>query len=157
MRPDSKSADALSQTSVAELNRRIGDKHAEPYQARIAASVREAIRRGRSGAVLAPTGSGKSLLAAGAAEDAVGLGKPILVLHPDVSLLRQNYAQFQTVPAVKGARTAFYVAKNETIGDGPMQRNLLDADVIAATNMSLVNKLDDEEFLKSLDRFGRRG
>jgi superfamily II DNA or RNA helicase len=157
MRPISNPADTLPQTSVSELSRRIGDKQAEPYQARIAASVREAIRRGRSGAVLAPTGSGKSLLAAGAAEDAIDLGKPILVLHPDVSLLRQNYAQFQSVPAVKGAQTAFYVAKNEIIGEQPMVRNSLDADVIPATNMSLVNKLDDEEFLRSLDRFGKRG
>ena len=72
-------------------------------------------------------------------------------------LLRQNYAQFQSVPAVKGAQTAFYVAKNEIIGEQPMVRNSLDADVIPATNMSLVNKLDDEEFLRSLDRFGKRG
>src|SRR5918993_5791518 len=157
MRPSSNPSDALSQTSAPALSRRIGDKQAEPYQARIAASVREAIQRGRSGAVLAPTGSGKSLLAAGAVEDAISLGKPILVLHPDVSLLRQNYIQFQTVPAVKDAQTAFYVAKNETIGDGPMLRNSLDADVIPATNMSLVNKLDDEDFLRSLDRFGKRG
>src|ERR687897_2020327 len=120
MRPISNAADTVPQTSVSELSRRIGDKQAEPYQARIAASVREAIRRGRSGAVLAPTGSGKSLLVAGAAEDAVSLGKPILVLHPDVSLLRQNYIQFQAVPAVRVAQTAFYVAKNESIGDGPM-------------------------------------
>ena len=63
----------------------------------------------------------------------------------------------QSVPAVKGAETAFYVARNETIGDQPMVRNSLDADVIPATNMSLVNKLDDEEFLRSLDRFGKRG
>lgn len=157
MRPSSNPSNALSQTPGPALSRRIGDKQAEPYQARIAGSVREAIERGRSGAVLAPTGSGKSLLAAGAAEDAVSLGKPILVLHPDVSLLRQNYAQFQSVPAVKGAQTAFYVAKNESIGDGPMLRNSLDADVIPATNMSLVNKLDDEDFLRSLDRFGKRG
>ncbi len=155
MRPSTNPSDALSQPSNPALARRIGDKQAESYQARIAASVREAIQRGRSGAVLAPTGSGKSLLTAGAAEDAVSLGKLILVLHPDVSLLRQNYAQFETVPAIKGAQTAFYVAKNETIGDGPMLRNSLDADVIPATNMSLVNKLDDEDFLRSLDRFGR--
>jgi superfamily II DNA or RNA helicase len=38
-----------------------------------------------------------------------------------------------------------------------MLRNSLDADVIPATNMSLVNKLDDEDFLRSLDRFGRKG
>ncbi|WP_201864654.1 DEAD/DEAH box helicase family protein [Microvirga soli] len=147
----------MPQIYVAELNRRIGDKQAEPFQARIGASVRKAIRRGRSGAVLAPIGSGKSLLAAGAAEDVVGLGKPILVLHPDVSLLRQNYAQFQTVPAVRNAQTTFYVAKIESIGDGPVQRNALDANVFAATNMSLVNKLDREEFLQALERFGKRG
>jgi superfamily II DNA or RNA helicase len=157
MPPHSDPSVTQPQLSATGLSRRIGDKQAEPYQTRIAASVCEAIRRGRSGAVLAPTGSGKSLLAAGAAEDAVGLGKPILVLHPDVSLLRQNYAQFQTIPAIKRARTAFYVAKNETIGDGLMQRNSLDADIIPATNMSLVNKLDDEDFLRALDRFGKRG
>ena len=85
MPPHSNPPETLLQSTATNLTRRIGDKQAEPYQARIAASVREAIRRGRSGAVLAPTGSGKSLLAAGAAEDAIDLGKPILVLHPDVS------------------------------------------------------------------------
>ncbi|WP_201861196.1 DEAD/DEAH box helicase family protein [Microvirga soli] len=114
MPPSSNPSDALSQPSVPALSRTIGDKQAEPYQARIAASVRNAIQRGRSGAVLAPTGSGKSLLAAGAAEDAVSLGKPILVLHPDVSLLRQNYAQFQAVPAVKGAQTT--LVRNSDVG-----------------------------------------
>jgi len=121
------------------------------------ASICEAIRRGRSGAVLAPTGSGKSLIAAAGAEDAVALGKPIVILHPDVSLLRQNFAQFQTVPGLRGARTAFFVAKNESIGDDTMGRNTFAADVIPATNMSLVNKLDDEEFLSGVDEFGRRG
>jgi hypothetical protein len=38
-----------------------------------------------------------------------------------------------------------------------VQRNSLDANVFAATNMSLVNKLDDEEFLQALERFGKRG
>ncbi|WP_187144391.1 DEAD/DEAH box helicase [Microvirga massiliensis] len=143
--------------SESENHRTVGDKVAEPYQARIMVSLRDAIRRGRSGAVLAPTGSGKSLLAAAGAEDAVEIGKPILVLHPDVSLLRQNYAQFEAVPALRDARTAFYVAKTEVIGDGEMARNTLDADLIPATNMSLVNKLEDEEFLRGLDEFGRRG
>jgi len=139
------------------LCRVVGDKQAEPYQAWIMFSLREAIRRGRSGAVLAPTGSGKSLKAAAAAEDAFDLGKPILILHPDVSLLRQNYAQLRAIPSLRKARLAFFVAKTEVVGDGPMVRNSLEADVIMATNMSLVNKLDDEEFLRGLDEFGRRG
>ena len=70
MRPLSKLADASAEASVLSLSRVIGDKHAEPYQARIMFSLREAIQRGRSGAVLAPTGSGKSLKAVAAAEDA---------------------------------------------------------------------------------------
>lgn len=157
MRPLSKLADASCETSIHSLSRVIGDKQAEPYQARIMFSLREAILRGRSGAVLAPTGSGKSLKAAAAAEDAFDLDKPILILHPDVSLLRQNYAQLQAIPSLRKARLAFFVAKTEVIGDGPMVRNSLDADVIMATNMSLVNKLDDEDFLQGLDEFGRRG
>lgn len=157
MRPLSKLADASDEVSALSLIRVLGDKQAEPYQARIMFSLREAIRRGRSGAVLAPTGSGKSLKAAAAAEDAFDLGKPILILHPDSSLLRQNYAQLQAIPSLLKARVAFFVAKTEVIGNDPMLRNSLDADVIMATNMSLVNKLDDEDFLRDLDEFGRRG
>jgi superfamily II DNA or RNA helicase len=157
MRPLTKLADASDEASVLHLRRVVGDKQAEPYQARIMFSLREAIQRGRSGAVLAPTGSGKSLKAAAAAEDAFDLAKPILILHPDSSLLRQNYAQLQAIPSLRKARVAFVVAKTEVVGDGPMLRNTLDADVIMATNMSLVNKLDDEDFLRSLDEFGRRG
>ena len=157
MRPLPKPADASNEAFVPPLCRVVGDKQAEPYQARIMFSLREAIRRGRSGAVLAPTGSGKSLKAAAAAEDAFDLGKPILILHPDVSLLRQNYAQLRAIPSLRKARLAFFVAKTEVVGDGPMVRNSLEADVIMATDMSLVNKLDDEEFLRGLDEFGRRG
>jgi superfamily II DNA or RNA helicase len=157
MRPLTKLADASDEASVLHLRRVVGDKQAEPYQARIMFSLREAIQRGRSGAVLAPTGSGKSLKAAAAAEDAFDLGKPILILHPDSSLLRQNYAQLQAIASLRKARVAFFVAKTEVVGDGPMLRNTLDADVIMATNMSLVNKLDDEDFLRGLDEFGRRG
>ncbi|KLK91715.1 hypothetical protein AA309_18675 [Microvirga vignae] len=157
MPPLTDPVETLPEVTNPTHTRQIGNKQAEPYQHRITGSVREAIQRGRSGAVLAPTGSGKSLLAAAAAEDAIDLEKPILVLHPAVSLLRQNYARFQSVPAVKGAPTAFFVAKNKIIGDQPMVRNSLDAAVIPATNMSLVNKLDDEDFLHSLDQFGKRG
>lgn len=157
MRPLSKVTNASAKASVLTLSRVIGDKQAEPYQARIMFSLREAIQRGRSGAVLAPTGSGKSLKAAAAAEDAFDLGKPILILHPDVSLLRQNYAQLRAIPSLRKARLAFFVAKTEVVGNAPMIRNSLDADVIMSTNMSLVNKLDDEDFLRGLDEFGRRG
>ncbi|MBD2749852.1 DEAD/DEAH box helicase family protein [Microvirga sp. BT688] len=157
MRPLSKLADASGEVSALSLIRVLGDKQAEPYQARIMLSLREAIRRGRSGAVLAPTGSGKSLKAAAAAADAFDLGKPILILHPDSSLLRQNYAQLQAIPSLRKARVTFFVAKTEIIGNDPMLRNSLNADVIMATNMSLVNKLDDEDFLRGLDEVGRRG
>jgi superfamily II DNA or RNA helicase len=80
-----------------------------------------------------------------------------LILHPESSLLRRNYAQLQAIPSLRKARVAFFVAKTEIVGDGPMLRNTLDADVVMATNMSLVNKLDDEDFLRGLDEFGRRG
>ncbi|MCB8823162.1 DEAD/DEAH box helicase [Microvirga rosea] len=135
----------------------MGEHTSELYQARIANSVEGAIQTGRSGVVLAPTGSGKSFLVAFASEDALRHKKPVLILHPDISLLRQNYAQIRRLPALEAARTAFFVAKNETVGDGPMLRDTLDADVIAAINMSLVNKLDDGHFLNALERFGKRG
>jgi superfamily II DNA or RNA helicase len=93
MQPLHQLTDAANEASIIHRCRVVGDKQAEPYQARIMSSLREAIQRGRSGAVLAPTGSGKSLKAAAAAEDAFALGKPILILHPDVSLLRQNHVQ----------------------------------------------------------------
>src|SRR3712207_3680484 len=123
MRPLSKLADASDEVSALSLIRVLGDKHAEPYQAQIMLSLREAIRRGRSGAVLAPTGSGKSLMAAAAAEDAFDLGRPILILHPDSSLLRQNYAQLQAIPSLRKAQVAFFVAKTEVIGNDSMLRN----------------------------------
>ena len=127
MRPLTKLADASDEASVLHLCRVVGDKQAEPYQARIMFSLREAIQRGRSGAVLAPTGSGKSLKAAAAAEDAFDLGKPILILHPDSSLLRQNYAQLQAIPSLRKARVAFFVAKTEVVGeraDAPQQLSM---------------------------------
>jgi hypothetical protein len=44
-------------------------------------------------------GSSRSLLP-GITEKGVDLGKPILVLRLDVSLLFQNFAQFQSVPGM---------------------------------------------------------
>jgi hypothetical protein len=119
------------------------------------ADVRDAIAAGRSGAVLAPTGSGKSLMVAAAIEDAVALSRPILVLHPDVSLLRQNHAQAVRSATVAGARISTFIAATDSLGDGRHLRNTFDADVIFATNPSLTNKADDPEFIAAITAFGK--
>lgn len=137
--------------------RRVGDKVAEVYQARVMLAVREAMAAGRSGAVLAPTGSGKSLIVAAAVEDALDLGRPILILHPDVSLLRQNFAQAEAIPALAQARVSSFIAATDHIGDGAHLRNTFEADVVFATNPSLTNKIDDEDFLRGVRSFGRAG
>ncbi|HRY01901.1 MAG TPA: DEAD/DEAH box helicase family protein [Beijerinckiaceae bacterium] len=142
---------------IPTMRRAIGDLIAEPYQDRIMAEIAEAIRDRRSGAVLAPTGSGKSLFAAGAVEDALHLRIPILVLHPDIALLRQNLRQIQRVPAFAHARVSAYIAQNEGLDHPGFLRNTLETDVALATMMSIVNKLDDPAFIAQLRAFGRRG
>ena len=150
-------ADLGTRRTLAETAaRRVGDKWAEPYQSRVMAEIRSAIATGRSGAVLAPTGSGKSLMVAAAIEDAISLGRPILVLHPDVSLLRQNYAQALSLKAMATARVGTFIAAVESLGDGAHLRNTFDADVLFATNPSLTNKTEDAAFLDGLKAFGAR-
>jgi len=139
------------------MRRAFGDMIAEPYQDRIMASIAQAIRDRRSGAVLAPTGSGKSLFVAAAVEDALTLKTPILALHPDISLLRQNLRQVQRVAKFADARVSAFIAKNENLDHPGFIRDTLDADVTFATMMSIVNKLDDAAFIAQLKAFGRRG
>lgn len=136
--------------------RKIGDKVAEPYQARIATAVGGAISTGKSGAVLAPTGSGKSLLVTFGVEDAIAVGKPVLVLQPDVHLLQQNFELFGHSTAIRGALIGAFIAQNDRI-PGKFTRNSLDVDVCIATNMSLVNKASDPAFQRELKAFGARG
>lgn len=155
--PEPEPAAAVSVQPVGSPTRRVGDKVAEPYQARVMLAVRAAIAAGRSGAVLAPTGSGKSLLVAAAIEDALDLGRPILVLHPDVSLLRQNFAQAASIPALARARVSSFIAATDHLGDGGHLRNTMEADVVFATNPSLTNKIGDEDFLQGVRAFGRAG
>lgn len=150
--PEPEPAAAVSVQPVGSPTRRVGDKVAEPYQARVMLAVRAAIAAGRSGAVLAPTGSGKSLLVAAAIEDALDLGRPILVLHPDVSLLRQNFAQAASIPALARARVSSFIAATDHLGDGGHLRNTMEADVVFATNPSLTNKIGDEDFLQGCAR-----
>ena len=86
-------------TAISPL-RRIGAKIAEPYQDRIARSIAKAIVARRSGAVMAPTGAGKSLNVHTTVEDCLALDRPIIVLHPSVDLLRQNLAQLLESPEI---------------------------------------------------------
>ncbi len=146
---------SLASTTAGTPARRVGDKIAAPYQARVMGDLREAIAHGRSGAVLAPTGSGKSLMVAASIEDAIALKRPILVLHPDVSLLRQNFAQAMKSAVVAAARISTFIAATDSLGDGRHLRNTFEADVIFATNPSLVNKTEDQAFLDGLVAFGK--
>lgn len=141
--------------SSSEL-RTIGDKIAEPFQNRIATAVAEAVRSGRSGAVLGPTGSGKSLLVSFGAEDAVLCKKPVLVLHPDVHLLKQNFSLFMQSDILKDCSFSAFIAQNDQL---PAQfvRNCFDQQIAVATNASLVNKISDPSFQAALKRFGKRG
>ncbi|MCC0004660.1 MAG: DEAD/DEAH box helicase family protein [Methylobacteriaceae bacterium] len=139
------------------MRRTFGDMIAEPYQDRIMANIADAIRARRSGAVLAPTGSGKSLFVAAAVEDALTLRTPILALHPDIALLRQNLRQVQRVPRFAAAKVGAFIAKNENLDHPGIVRDTLSGDVTFATMMSIVNKLDDPAFIAQLKDFGRRG
>lgn len=157
---DGQAIDTLSAIALAPMSlgsRQVGDKIAEPYQARVMAEIAAAIASGRSGAVLAPTGSGKSLMVAAAIEDAIRLRRPILVLHPDVSLLRQNHAQAIQSKAVAAARLSTFIAATDSLGDGRHLRNTFAADVIFATNPSLTNKAEDPAFVEGLRKFGASG
>lgn len=126
---------------MSDARRRLGDKILEPYQARILDGVAEALKARRSGVVVAPTGAGKGVLAAGIVAEAVAQGRPVLLIQPNVQLLRQNLAQIAALELPKGTRIGAWAAKDAVLEtpDGRRLRNRdLDAQVVLATAPALV-------------------
>ena len=144
---------------MSDAPRRLGDKILEPYQARILDSVAEALEARRSGAVVAPTGAGKSVIAAGIVAEAVARGRPVLLIQPNSQLLRQNLAQIAALDLPKSVRLAAWTAKDTVIEMPPDGRRLrnrdLSADVVLATAPALVRHR--HEAAKDLAAFAARG
>jgi len=150
-------AHSRAQDTHAAPVRWIGAKLAEPYQDRIATSIAAAIKDRRSGAVMAPTGSGKSLNVHTTVEDCLSLGYPIIVLHPSVDLLRQNLAQLLESPSIARQAISVFVAQNEPFPEvADLQRATFRAPIILATNASFVRRRANPEFQKQLATFARR-
>ena len=144
-------------TAISPL-RRIGAKIAEPYQDRIARSIAKAILARRSGAVMAPTGAGKSLNVHTTVEDCLALDRPIIVLHPSVDLLRQNLAQLLESPEIARQSISIFVAQDEPFPEvADLQRATFRAPVILATNASFVRRRTNPDFQKGLAAFAKRG
>lgn len=143
---------------MSDAPRRLGDKTLEPYQARILDGVAEALEARRSGAVVAPTGAGKGVLAAGIVAAAAARGRPVLLIQPNAQLLRQNLAQIAALDLPKGIRLAAWAAKDAVLEtpDGRRLRNRdLGADVVLATAPALVRHRHDAA--KDLAAFAARG
>jgi superfamily II DNA or RNA helicase len=126
---------------MSDVPVRLGDKVLEAYQVRILEGVARAIEARRSGAVVAPTGAGKGVLAAGIVREAIRQRRPVLLIQPNVQLLRQNLAQIAGADLPQGVRISAWAAKDAAIEtpEGKRLRNRdLTADVVLATAPALV-------------------
>jgi superfamily II DNA or RNA helicase len=143
---------------MSDTPRILGDKILEPYQARILDAVADALKARRSGAVVAPTGAGKGVLAAGIVAEAIAQGRPVLLVQPNAQLLRQNLAQIAALELPKGTRIAAWVAKDTVLEtpDGKRLRNRdLSANIVLATAPALVRHR--HEAAPALAAFAARG
>ena len=153
------------------MARRIGIHQALPYQERIAVQVAEAMRRRESGSVLAPTGSGKTYMIAMAAADARAQGRPVLILSPNVDLVRQVLGAMYGMEEFRGVQVNTLLAQDEKLEgvenddrSRPMIRGEIDVgtvpepgDVGIATSAGLAETSADPRFAGFAGAFGALG
>ena len=148
----------MSQNPSTPPPRTIIGLRPEPYQVRVIEAVGRAIRARKSGAVLAATASGKTLMAVGIVEDAFASGVPVLVVQPSNELLLQNVRSMRLSPMLRDVPIGLVSTLTRGVRSalGPLAPGEdFDQAVTFATNAKLTRKYGSDS--AAIDRFCAAG